>query len=139
MIICLSWAKWGDDRGKTTTGISLMLFYLGTTVLLVKKCFPLLGVQASTWLQLPQDCIICGRKEQKKNKIKLNQKGIPPILFEPKGPLLPVFTDQKKKTSWSSLFAPGCSSSRFLAAFETTLGDSRGKKKQETMAVSVAF
>lgn len=101
----LTWAKWGDDREKTTTGISLMLFHLGTRVFLVKN-----GPSSLEFRHLPgynyyrTALSVAGKK---KKIIKLNQKGIPSILFEPKGPLLPVFRDQRKRTSWSSLFAPG--------------------------------
>lgn len=64
-----------------------MLFHLGTTVLLVKNVSPSLEFKHLPGYNYYRTALsVAGKNRRKKNKTKLNQKGIPPILFEPKGP-----------------------------------------------------
>ena len=94
--------------------------------------FSFLALQQSSLLQ---DCLNYSRKEQgKKKKAKQyrNKKGLFPTLT-PRGPLPFLVHIPEKDLSKSSVCV------QFLAAFETTPGDTKREKRNKLMDISVMF
>lgn len=87
-----------------------------------------LGVQASAWSQPLQESLSCGRRGKQKTKHYKTKKGFPCALSDPKGPPFCLCRPERGPLESSFCLHLVCSSG-FLAAFETTPGDARGKKE----------
>lgn len=127
---CLSWAIWGDEKeGQEQQGYPDAIS-LGSYFLWSKRVLHLpwsLGIcLASTTAGISE--LWQKGKEKKKTKHYKTKKGFPCTLSDPKG--LPFCLCRPEREPLGSTFCLHlvCSSG-FLAAFETTPGDARGKKE----------